>query len=134
MGQYSLTRTLGPGWRQLLTFPPSARARMKFPIAAVLLALAACQSPRATQQAPDPAAAPPAGRVATEASARAAVAYRISQLPNRQLFVPDSARVVDAGASYQVLVPRTDWAGRLPNRAAFEVDKNSGRVTPRTVK
>ena len=102
--------------------------------ATMLLGLAACQSPKAAQQLPDPGAVPPAGLVATAAGARAAVGYYLSRLPNRQLYLPDSASVVDAGAAYQVLVPRTDWVGRLPNRAAFEVDKASGTVTTRAVK
>lgn len=102
--------------------------------AALLLGLAACQSPRTAQQAPDPGAVPPAGKVASAAGARAAVGSYISRLPNRQLYLPDSARVVDAGAAYQVLVPRTDWVGRMPNRAAFEVSKASGAVTTRAVK
>lgn len=99
-----------------------------------LLGLAACQSGKTTQQTPNPQAVPPASRVASAASARAAVASYLSQQPNRQLYVADSARVVDAGSHYQVLVPRTDWAGRLPNRAAFEVDKATGAVTTRAVK
>lgn len=99
-----------------------------------LLALGACQSPKTTQQAPDPSTIPPAGRVATVAGARAAVAAYLSRQPNASLFVPDSARVVDAGTSYQVLVPRTDWAGRMPNRAAFDVDKATGTVRTRAVK
>jgi hypothetical protein len=99
-----------------------------------LLGLAACQSPKTAQQVPDPAAIPPAGQVASAAGAKAAVTYYLSQQPNRQLYVADSARVVDAGSSFQVLVPRTDWADRMPNRAAFEVDKATGTVTTRPVK
>jgi len=86
------------------------------------------------QQGPNPQAVPPTGAVASAAGAQAAVAYYLSQQPNRQLYVADSARVVDAGSHFQVLVPRTDWAGRLPNRAAFEVDKATGAVTTRPVK
>ena len=102
--------------------------------AALLLGLAACQSGKTTQHAPDPQAVPPAGKVASAAGAKAAVAYYLTQQPNAALFVPDSARVVDAGPSFQVLVPRTDWANRMPNRAAFEVDKATGTVTTRAVK
>ncbi|NML63783.1 hypothetical protein HHL22_01055 [Hymenobacter sp. RP-2-7] len=99
-----------------------------------LLGLAACQSGKTTQQAPNPQAVPPAGQVASAAAAKAAVAYYLSQQPNRQLYVTDSARVLEVGSHYQVLVPRTDWAGRMPNRAAFEVDKATGTVSTRPVK
>jgi hypothetical protein len=80
---------------------------------------------------PPPAAAPGAP---TEAAARAAVARHIQALPNAALFVPDSARVNDNDATWQVLVPRTDWAGRMPNRARFEVDKQTGEVSSAPVK
>jgi hypothetical protein len=80
---------------------------------------------------PPPAAAPGAP---TEAAARAAVARHIQALPNAALFVPDSARVNDNDATWQVLVPRTDWTGRMPNRARFEVDKQTGEVSSAPVK
>ena len=80
-----------------------------------------------------PAAAPAIG-APTEAAARAAVARHIQTLPNAALFVPDSARVNDNEATWQVLVPRTDWAGRMPNRARFEVDKQTGQVSSAPVK
>jgi hypothetical protein len=82
---------------------------------------------------PPPAAAPAPG-APTEAAARAAVARHIQALPNAALFVPDSARVNDNDATWQVLVPRTDWAGRMPNRARFEVDKRTGEVSGAPVK
>jgi hypothetical protein len=102
--------------------------------AALLLALGACQSPKAMQQTPEPGAVPPASQVGSAASAKAAVTTYINQLPNAALYAPDSARVVDTGGSFQVLVPRTDWKDRMPNRAAFEVDKATGAVTTRPVK
>jgi hypothetical protein len=107
--------------------------------------LASCQSSAPTSAgapataAPDttaataPAAAPATG-APTEAAARAAVARHIQTLPNAALFVPDSARVNDNDATWQVLVPRTDWAGRMPNRARFEVDKQTGQVSSAPVK
>ena len=104
------------------------------PAAALLLALGACQSPKVTQQVPDSSAMTQSEQVASAASAKVAVAAYINQLPNAALYAPDSARVVDAGSSFQVLVPRTDWADRMPNRAAFEVDKATGNVTTRPVK
>ena len=105
--------------------------------------LASCQSSAPTSAGapplgdtpgmPPPAAAPAPG-APTEAAARAAVARHIQALPNAALFVPDSARVNDNDASWQVLVPRTDWAGRMPNRARFEVDKQTGQVSSAPVK
>lgn len=102
--------------------------------------LASCQ-PTANSTAstsPPAEATPPAEvattAVATEASARAAVARHIQTLPNAELYVPDSARVNDNDASWQVLVPRTDWAGRMPNRAHFEVNKQTGQVSSQPVK
>ena len=109
--------------------------------AVLLLALAGCQSATAPTAAVDAAApaapatpAPAATGAPTAAAARAAVARYVQTLPNAALYVPDSARVVDADARWQVLVPRTDWARRMPNRAAFEVDKATGAVTTRPVK
>ena len=108
-------------------------------LALALGGLAGCQPappatvPAAADAAPTttPAASLAAG---TEAAARAAVARHIEALPNAALFVPDSARVSDNDATWQVLVPRTDWAGRMPNRARFEVDKQTGRVSSQPVK
>ena len=68
------------------------------------------------------------------AAARAAVGRYVQALPNATLYVPDSASVVDVDTHWQVLVPRTDWAQRMPNKAAFEVDKATGTVTTRPVK
>ena len=105
---------------------------------AFLVGLAGCQSPPATSApaaaAAAPAATAPAARAATEAEARAAVARYVQTLPNAALYLPDSASVVGGGGSWQVLVPRTDWAKRMPNRAAFEVDSATGAVTTRPVK
>jgi hypothetical protein len=100
--------------------------------------LASCQpTPNTTTSAAPAAEAAPAAATAPvpdEASARAAVARHIQTLPNAALYVPDSARVNDNEASWQVLVPRTDWAGRMPNRARFEVDKQTGQVSSQPVK
>jgi len=70
----------------------------------------------------------------TAEAAREAVRRYLSTQPNASLFVPDSARVNDNGSSWQVLVPRTDWAQRMPNRARFEVDKATGTVSTASVK
>ena len=108
----------------------------------LLLALAGCQSATApTDTAPATASAPAADAAPattpgapTEAAARAAVGRYVQTLPNAALYVPDSASVVDVDTHWQVLVPRTDWAQRMPNKAAFEVDKATGTVTTRPVK
>jgi hypothetical protein len=81
-----------------------------------------------------PAATSSATPAATEAAARSAVAHYIQAQPNAALYVPDSARVVDVDTHWQVLVPRTDWTQRMPNRARFEVDKQTGQVSTQPVK
>lgn len=75
-----------------------------------------------------PAAAP------TAAEARAAIGRYLQGQPNAGLYAVDSARATDLGAYWQVLVPRTDWARRMPSRAAFEVDKQTGAVKSLLVK
>lgn len=89
----------------------------------------ATATPAASAAAPTPTA----GAQAAPA-ARAAVARYIQTLPQAALYVPDSARAGEVDTHWQVLVPRTDWAGRMPKRAAFEVDKATGTVTTRPVK
>lgn len=103
--------------------------------------LASCQSsPKAdnTLGGPVEIAQPvPAGtspEAKTDADARTAVRNYIQTQPNAALFVIDSARVNENGATWQVLVPRTDWAKRMPNAAHFEVDKATGEVSTGTVK
>ena len=114
------------------------------PIAILLLALAGCQSATAPTAA-SPTGAPieavpsaismPNGTPApTTDAARAAVARYLQGQPKAALYVPDSANIVDVDAHWQVLVPRTDWAQRMPNKAAFEVDKATGTVRPLPVK
>jgi hypothetical protein len=101
--------------------------------------LASCQqTPPATSTpaaAETPAAAAPAEpKLLNETDARAAVGKYIQAQPNAALFVVDSARVNDNDATWQVLVPRTDWAKRMPNAARFEVNKTTGEVNTGTVK
>jgi hypothetical protein len=110
-------------------------------VALALGLLAGCQATTPTaSETPAGAAATPADApaatpgAATQADARAAVARHIQALPNAALYVPDSARVNDNDATWQVLVPRTDWAGRMPNRARFEVNKQTGQVSSAPVK
>lgn len=83
--------------------------------------------PQATPTATSPS-------VGTADAARAAVADYLKTQPNATLYQSDSARVVDVDTKWQVLVPRTDWVGRMPNAAAFEVDKQTGAVTTLKVK
>lgn len=103
------------------------------------LVLASCQpSPpaettaQAPVQAPMEAAQPAAPK--TEAEARTLTAAHIQTLPNAALYVADSARVNDNGETWQVLVPRRDWAKRMPNSARFEVNKTTGEVNSGAVK
>lgn len=114
------------------------------PIGVLLLALAGCQSataPTATNPLDPPAEAVPSAismpsgtPAPTAEAARAAVARYLQGQPKAALYVPDSASIVDVDAHWQVLVPRTDWAQRMPNKAAFEVDKATGAVRPLPVK
>ncbi|QNP52360.1 hypothetical protein [Hymenobacter qilianensis] len=75
-----------------------------------------------------------AAAASTEAQARAAVVRFVMQQPNAALYQLDSARVLEVDDHWQILVPRTDWAGRMPNKAAFDVDKQTGAVSPLAVK
>ena len=101
--------------------------------------LANCQqNPVATNapmtNIPPQASAPAQPTSLTEAEAQAAVGRYLQAQPNAALYVLDSARVHDNQTSWQVLVPRTDWAKRMPNRARFEVDKATGNVSSAPVK
>ncbi len=97
--------------------------------------LAGCQQTSPGTAAPgEPKAVVPTATQLTEADARAAVAKFIQPQPNAALYVVDSARVNDNEATWQVLVPRTDWAQRMPNAARFEVDKATGAVSGGSVK
>lgn len=64
----------------------------------------------------------------TAAAARAAVSRFLLQQPDANLYLLDSARTNDNDTTWQVLVPRSDWATRMPSRARFEVDKTDGTV------
>ncbi|GAA4369218.1 hypothetical protein GCM10023185_42670 [Hymenobacter saemangeumensis] len=108
-----------------------------FLLLAAACTLGSCQkSPSATEQAssakPGTQAAPKS--VSDAAGARAAVAGYLQNQSDASLYVLDSAFVVDVDTRFQVLVPRTDWAGRSPNRARFEVDKATGIVQDLPVK
>jgi hypothetical protein len=105
--------------------------------AALLLALASCQpatTPTTPEAAATPAAGPATASAPTAEAARAAVGRYLQAQPNAALYVLDSASVVDVDTHWQVLVPRTDWAKRMPNKAAFEVEKSTGTVSTRPVK
>lgn len=108
-----------------------------------ILTLLAVSSVWSSCQVPQPAASTAdqsgagvttASAVGTEAEARAAVAQYLQGQPNAALYQPDSARIVDVNSHWQVLVPRSDWAQRMPNAAAFEVNKQTGQVTALRVK
>ena len=106
------------------------------------LALASCQQSPKTDNVlqgpveiaqPADKPAPPAG-MKIETEARALTAAYVKTLPNAALYVVDSARVNENGPTWQVLVPRRDWAKRMPNSARFEVNKTTGEVNTGTVK
>ncbi|MBO0360769.1 hypothetical protein J0X19_22605 [Hymenobacter sp. BT186] len=98
--------------------------------------LAGCQQtqPAASSSAAEGVAPTVPTGAPTETAARTAVAAYVQQQPNAALFQLDSARFMDLDTHWQVMVPRTDWAKRMPNAAAFEVDKQTGRVTALMVK
>lgn len=99
-----------------------------------LCLVSSCQSPPAsTDQTPQAATAAIAG-APTTAALKAIISAYLQQQPEAALYQIDSMRVLDVGTYWQVMVPRTDWAERMPNAAAFDVDKQSGRITTRPVK
>jgi hypothetical protein len=104
-------------------------------------ALASCQPTPASSPYTEvpavtdrPDAATSATGATTEVAARAAISRYLQNQPNANLYVVDSAHTIDLGAHWQLLVPRTDWARRMPNRAAFEIDKQTGTVKTLPVK
>jgi hypothetical protein len=107
-----------------------------FLLAAGVLLLANCQTTPPAADVPAAATETPAtaDQGTTADQARAAVAAYVQALPNAALYQLDSARVMEAGPQWQVMVPRTDWAGRMPNKAAFNVDKQTGAVSTQMVK
>ncbi|ALW86469.1 hypothetical protein AUC43_16070 [Hymenobacter sedentarius] len=107
---------------------------MHKPFALVLvIALAGCQQTPPTTVSAQPDATQPAAPL-SQAEARAAVGRYLQSQPNAKRYVLDSARVNDNETTWQVLVPRTDWAQRMPNSARFEVDKATGTVRTAPVK
>ena len=70
----------------------------------------------------------------SEKQALEALRLYLQELPEADVYVLDSATINDTGTQWQILVPRTDWAGRMPNKAAFEVDKQTGKISTRPVK
>ncbi len=108
--------------------------------AGLLAALASCQTATAPTTPTAPPAPtlgttlPPPANALTAEGARAAVGRYLQGQPNAARYVLDSASVVDVDTHWQVLVPRTDWAKRMPNKAAFEVEKSTGAVSVRPVK
>lgn len=92
----------------------------------VAATLAGCQPTPSSTASPAATGAPTP--VPTEAAARAAVVRYLQTQPNAALYLPDSARVLDVTTHWQVLVPRTDYAQRMPNRARFEEISKRGRL------
>jgi len=96
--------------------------------------LGSCQqSTSATEKSAAPSAEP-ARAVNDAQAARNAVARFLKDQPESRLYILDSANVVDVDVYYQVLVPRTDWTGQIPDRARFQVDKATGIVQDLPVK
>lgn len=100
-----------------------------------LALLGSCQQTPATEQTSTQQTpteqntpAPPTSSAATEGQARAVLARYIGQQPQAARYQVDSARLVEVDAVWQAMVPRTDWKGRMPNAAAFEIDKLTGQV------
>ncbi len=91
--------------------------------------LYSCNQKRPTSNTPEEK-----NSLLNQQEALAAVRNYLNNQPNANLYLLDSAEAMDADAQWQVLVPRTDWAGRMPNRAAFDVDKRTGKVSTRPVK
>ncbi|WP_188555826.1 hypothetical protein [Hymenobacter glacieicola] len=104
-------------------------------VLASLVGLSSCQPAQpATTTSAQPSVTAATPGAPTEATARAAVARYVQQQPSAALYQVDSARALEVENHWQVLVPRADWAGRMPDKAAFEVDKQTGTVTPLAVK
>lgn len=115
--------------------------KLSFSTLLVVWALAGCRAVPTTTTAHTTASTtataaqmPTTPTAPTAAEARAAIDRYLQSQPDADLYVVDSARANDLGAYWQVLVPRTDWAKRVPNRAAFEVDKQTGAVKDLLVK
>ncbi|WP_210521167.1 hypothetical protein [Hymenobacter terricola] len=98
--------------------------------------LGSCQRIKPTASVPATTPQPTGATTAagTQAAARTALTQFLQQKPNAAVFQIDSAQFVDVDNHWQVMVPRTDWAGRMPNAAAFAVDKKTGQVTTLFVK
>ena len=101
------------------------------PLLVLAAALVGCQPTTSSTTATSPSTTP---AVSDEAAARLAVNRFIRTQPDAELYVPDSASVINTATHWQVLVPRIDWAERMPNRARFEVDKQTGKVSSQPVK
>lgn len=108
------------------------KLRSLFVLLAAVGSISSCQTSQPQTVNPTSQTAPTGAP--TEAAARVAIALHLQQQSNKALYQLDSARVTDVDTHWQVMVPRTDWANRMPNAAAFEVDKQTGKVTTLMVK
>lgn len=100
----------------------------------LLATLVSCETSPPQSAAGSVTAEQVSASAATPEAARAAVRRHLAQQPDSALYVVDSALVNDVDTQWQILVPRTDWRNRMPNKAAFEVDKQTGAVSTRPVK
>lgn len=103
-------------------------------VSAAIVGSTSCDPAQPVSSIPSRQPVNTAAAASTKAQARAAVVRFIMQQPNAVLYQLDSARVLEVDDHWQILVPRTDWAGRMPNKAAFDVDKQTGAVSPLAVK
>ncbi|TGE23331.1 hypothetical protein [Hymenobacter metallicola] len=90
-------------------------------------------------EAADPAeefgtAPPKSGPVTTAEAALYAVSYYQMEMTEGGQYEFDSARVQEAAAHWQVVLPSLPGDGRVPNKAVFQVDKATGDVQVRFVK
>jgi hypothetical protein len=123
--------------RLLLLYTPFFAAMMNLStliLFEIVCLLGSCQQPhanadQAVQNTPFAAASAP-----TVAAAQTMVLRHLQGQPQVDLYQLDSMRLLEVDGHWQVLVPRTDWVGRMPNAAAFKVDKQTGQVTSIPVK
>ena len=106
---------------------------MKYVLWSCLALASACTSPATpppteTASAPEPAALPAPAAV-DEAQAHALAARYFRQQPDSAVYILSKLRVLDAGASWQALVKRTDRVGRMPDNSAINIDKQTGRIS-----
>lgn len=99
-----------------------------------LLLAAACTAPQpATTETSVATETTAAGPVTEAQAATIATRYFRSQ-PDSAVYQLNTLEVLEAGPRWQVLVKRSDRAGRMPDNSAIEVDKQTGTVSAVLVK